>query len=169
MPSRIIIGFVKESAYLGDYAQDPLIFQRDWSSTSWTGTPPITRVDDIKKIAKVSLNLNGSDIDALSSDSPELDYFRLAFFSDLKSGLVDNSINFDAGSRLGFPLFIFDFTNNFHGATSVVRPMIREGQVRLTVQFSKALNFNLTAVIYCERPSLIKINEKRAVECSFLV
>lgn len=160
---------MKEKTFLGAYNSTVLRFDRNWDQIEWSGDDDDVLVEKPMHINRVNLNINGSDIDSMASADPTTDFFRTAYFADVRSGLFDNSINYKLGAANGLCFFSFDFTTNFHASSSIIEPVIRNGNCRLTVEFNKPTIENLIALVYFERPSMIKITEKRGVDINYLV
>ena len=85
LPSKLILGFVKTSAYQGSKKLNPYNFLREDKT-------------DSRSIKKVTITLNGTQIDGLElpvSNQTTLDYYRLHLMTGLTKVPFTNGINFE--------------------------------------------------------------------------
>ncbi len=145
IPNRIVVGFVKSSSYAGSYQQNPLNFQP-------FGLNQLTAfVDDVSVPGKplrfsfpnhnylegyMSLFENNDDDDDDDSNRVVPDISRLDY-------------------PMGYALFAFSLAPNM--PTSTV------GNVKLSGVFDQALTENVTAVIYADFNSLLKLDNARNI------
>jgi hypothetical protein len=146
------LAFVTQTAFQGTFATNPYNFQQSF------GTATIT---------KVSLSLNGSDIDGLIGGQAALDYLRIFLMSDTYGSPFGNGLSIDK-FKGGFYFSFFDLTTSLASSSVLQNPVTRAGQVRISVSFSSSVQENIVCLVYSEYPSIIKITEDRKIETNYL-
>jgi hypothetical protein len=146
------LAFVTQTAFQGSYATNPYNFQQSFGAAA---------------ITKVSLSLNGTDIDGLSSGQVALDYLRIFLMSDTYGSPFGNGLSIDK-FKGGFYFAFFDLTTALSSSSVLQNPVTRAGQVRVAVNFSSSLQENIVCLVYSEYPSIIKITEDRKIETNYL-
>ena len=204
LPSRIVIGFVATTNFLGTETTNPYFFQRKFrkptpppppppgpgavpSTSSWIPSRARTRAsataedefeeivagddDDYVFIEKVSVTLNGEQIDGLEegvatliSDTPN--FLRLHLLLGFLTSTTGNNLTFSEFHN-GFFFLVYDLTTSSNAAAEYVIPAIRQGNLQIQVTFSGPLPFELTMLIFAEYPTLIKISQTRQIRISY--
>jgi len=78
-----------------------------------------------------------------------------------------NSISYD-DFRKSFYFSVFDLSTSNRCNSSGLIPSIRVGHLRLKVQFSEALPFDLTCLMHAEFPSTVFLNKQGKVTGTFI-
>ena len=194
LPSRLILAFVKTSSYLGSQTTSPYFFQRKFLIPKPPPPPPgveaggaigaaaaamVGRVlgqqvggaDDEAFIEKVSLTLNGEQVDGLeegiaTSVSDTANFVRLHLMLGLLTSTTGNNLTFDEFHR-GFYFVAFDLSTSSNAAASYVIPAVRQGNLHLQVTFSQSIPDEVTMLIYAEYPTLITMDRNRQIRMSY--
>jgi hypothetical protein len=144
VPSRFIVGIVKDEAMAGDFKLNPYNFA-GYSVTSVAATL------DGQYISGQPYKVNFEENEYISA------YVRLK--ESTINGDFDNGLEReDFGG--GYALYAFDVEPDFDFDYS---SLIRKGNVRLQITFSKPLETTLAVVIYSESPTLLEIDASRNI------
>lgn len=147
LPKRVIIGFVKNSAYNGDRSLNPFNF-------------------DHFDINYISLSVEGVQIPSRQFQPN----FEAGTFVDAYHGLFSgtgihflnqgNCISRDAFKK-GFCLFAYDLTPDLSANSNTHFNLVRHGSIRIDVRFSKALPVNINCIVYAEYNNVLEIDAAR--------
>ncbi|XP_071177997.1 uncharacterized protein F54H12.2-like [Mytilus edulis] len=150
-PNRVVVGFVNALAAAGDYTKNPFNFQH--FNLNQIGV----FVDNIP----VSGNLMRLNFDT-SSGRTIVPAFNSMFE-------VTDKWACDSGNQLnrndfagGYALYCFEIEPNFGDDGSYLH-LLKQGNVRLEVQFSSALRDAISCIVYAEYPGYFEINAARDV------
>jgi hypothetical protein len=157
------VGFVSESAYLGEWTQSPFNFKNKFYKHA---NPPVV---DQCQIKDVQLRLNGNNIDKFNEDDPQnyLDYLKLYNLLGFGNTGINNTITLQRFNG-GVALYAFDLTSSLNAAAQYSAPLVRKGQTRFSVNFTEQLGETVTAIVYAEWNATVKIDFDRKIECNFL-
>ena len=146
IPSRIVFGLVLSKAYEGDYELNPFNFQHFDAS-------------------KVTLIVDGKEVDK----SFDLDYANNKFtrayhglFTAIEGAAGDcgNDIS-KKDYKGGNCLYAYDLSADM--CSSDHFNLVKIGNTRLELDFSKAVPDNITVVVYLEYENIIEINKNRQI------
>ncbi len=151
-----------------------------WNPLAQTQPPPqapppsyddVEGVGDYVYIEKVSLTLNGEQVDGLEEGnatviSDTANYIRLNLFLGLLTSTTGNNLTLDEFLN-GFFFVAFDLTTSSDATAEFVIPAVRQGNLNLQVTFSEATPIELTLLIYAEYPTLIKMDKNRQIRMSY--
>lgn len=150
-PKRIVIGFVKNSAFNGHYNQNPFNFEH-------FNLEAINLTVDGQQVMGKPLTLNFGVNDYIEG------------FATLFTGTA--MMNEDSGNcinrtsyRAGYTLFAFDLTPDME-ETGLVQ-LIKQSVVSLDLKFRTALAQTVNCIVYAEFENLIEIDERRNVICDY--
>ncbi|XP_071944761.1 uncharacterized protein F54H12.2-like [Antedon mediterranea] len=154
LPKRLVVGLVSTEAFNGSYVRNPFNFQHfntnflalylDGEQVPWKPLKP-----------NFGQNAEGNYILAYQS-----------LFSGLNTLFDDtgNHISRDDYPR-GYTLFAFDLTPDLASAGHF--NLIRNGNIRLEIQFANALAETINIIVYAEFDSIIEIDKSRNVIVDF--
>lgn len=154
LPKRIIIGFVDNKAFNGDFQMNPFNFQN-------------------YKINYLSLYVDGAQIPSkpLQPDFTK-NYLYVDAFQTLFSGTGIHFLN-DGNSidrnnyRDGYCLFAFDLTPDLSANSNSHWNLIKHGSVRIEVRFEEALASTVNCIVYAEYDNVLEIDASRQVMVDF--
>lgn len=148
LPKRCILGFVKTSAYNGDYARSPFNFE------SFKYTSLGFYLDSVPIPAKPFI-----------CDFPNNQYIRS--YHSLFEGCNINHA--DIGNNIsrtdypkGYALVAVDLTPDLSSSASHIS-LTRTGSLRIDVNFAEPLPQSVTVIIFSEFDSLITVDKNRTV------
>ena len=154
LPKRIIIGFINNKAYNGDYSLNPFNFHH-------------------YNINFLSLYVDGVQYPSrpLQPDFQNQNLYIDAYHT-LFSGTGIHFLN--EGNQIsreeypnGYCLFAFDLTPDLSSNMFTHWNLIRHGSVRLEVRFSEALSHSVNAIIYSEFDNVLEIDSSRQINIDF--
>jgi hypothetical protein len=146
VPSRVIFGIVLAQAFEGDYSLNPYNFKH-FNAT------------------RVVLILDGKEVDkAFDLDFPK-DKFTRAYhslFTAVGGEVGDNGLDLTKEDyKNGNCLYAFDLSADLCNGDHF--NLVRIGNTRLEIDFSKGVPDNLTVVVYFEYENIIEINKNRKI------
>ena len=150
-PNRVVVGFVNALAAAGDYTKNPFNFQH--FNLNQIGL----FVDNIPVSGNVMrLNFNST------SGRTIIPAFNSMF--EVTDKWMRNSGNqLDRNDFAGgYALYCFEIEPNF-GDDGTYLQLLKQGNVRLEVQFSSALKEAVSCIVYAEYPGYFEINEARDI------
>jgi hypothetical protein len=152
VPRRLIVGFVKHTAYSGSWTENPFNFTHF-------------------NIKKMILNIGGSPAPFLKGlrfdyDNNEYMLGYSTIFKGLYKGIYENgnSISYNEYPN-GNNLYVFNLTPDHCDDEHVTFP--QTGDVTLDVEFSKALVNNISAIFYLEYDNMVEINKLNNIICDY--
>lgn len=150
-PNRIVVGFVDAKAAAGDYTKNPFNFQH--FNLNQIGI----YIDNVP----VSGNVLRLNFDSRSGRTIIPAYNNMFEVSDKWMRDAGNQLdrNDFAG---GYALYCFEVEPNFGDDGSYLH-FLKQGNVRLEVQFSQALRDAVSCIVYAEYPGYFEINASRDV------
>jgi len=150
-PSRVVVGFVNALAAAGDYKKNPYNFQH--FNLNQIGL----FVDNVP----VSGNVMRLNFDATSGRT------IVPAFNNMFE-VTDKWLR-DSGNQLnrtdfvgGYALYCFEIEPHFGDDGSYLQ-LLKQGNVRLEVQFSTALLDAISCIVYAEYPGYFEINAARDI------
>ncbi|XP_071950809.1 uncharacterized protein F54H12.2-like [Antedon mediterranea] len=152
LPKRLVVGLVTTEAFNGSYEKNPYNFQH--FNTNF-----------------LALYIDGEQVPwkPLKPTFEDGGNYMLAYQS-LFSG--SNTLFQDTGNQIsrddypkGYSLFAFDLTPDLANAGHF--NLIRQGNIRLEIQFSTALTETINILVYSEFDSIIEIDKSRNVIIDF--
>ena len=200
LPSRLVLAFVKTSSYLGTQASSPFFFQRKFVIPPPPPPPPpgaggaaaaaaaaaagavaslvgsvaergVRGDDDHAFIEKISLTLNGEQVDGLeegvaTSISDTANFVRLHLLLGLLTSTTGNNLTYDEFHR-GFFFVMYDLSTSANAAADFIIPAIRQGNLHVQVTFSQSIPDELTMLVYAEYPTLVTMDKNRQIRLSY--
>lgn len=154
LPKRIILGFVNNKAYNGDYELNPFNFQHF-------------------NINFLSLYLDGVQIPSrpLQPDFSDSNLYIDAYHT-LYSGTGIHFLN--EGNNIsreeypaGYCLFAFDLTPDLSSNSPSHWNLVRHGSIRIEVRFAQPLTESTNCIIYSEFDNCLEIDASRQVNIDF--
>ncbi|XP_071138715.1 uncharacterized protein F54H12.2-like [Mytilus edulis] len=150
-PDRVVVGFVNAKAAAGDFSKNPFNFQH--FNLNQIGL----YVDNIPVSGNVMrLNFN------VSSGRTIIPAFNNMF------EVADKWMR-DSGNQLdrndfagGYALYCFEIEPNFGDDGSYLH-LLKQGNIRLEVQFGTAIEEAISCIVYAEYPGYFEINAARDV------
>jgi len=150
-PNRVVVGFVNALGAAGDYTKNPFNFQH--FNVNQIGL----FVDNVP----VSGNVMRLNFDATSGRT------IIPAFNNMFE-VTDKWLS-DSGNQLtrsdfagGYALYCFEIEPNF-GDDGTYLHLLKQGNVRLEVQFNSALRNAISCIVYAEYPGYFEINAARDV------
>ncbi len=190
LPTRLILGFVTTTAFLGDRTKNPFNFARKWtyeSTTESNETPrkqsllrwlPVDLGQKLKEgdkvvfLEKISLTLNGKSLDGWESTATEhrdvMSFMRLNHYLGLTKTTTGNNLTMDEFMIGGCFFCVYDLSTSGQSAIDYIIPSVRLGNLRLKIEFSSTTVEEISLVLYAEFPSLVQIDKFRRIKMSFL-
>jgi hypothetical protein len=146
IPSRLVLGLVTNSAFMGNRKENPFNFEHF-------------------NMTKLSLKCNG--VLSPYKEPLEFDFEKNNYMSGFRT-LFDGIDNSERGNNIsrydyanGFTLFAFDFTPDM--CSSDHFNLEKTGSITVAIEFSKAVNKSLTLIVFSEYDDIIYIDKNRQV------
>lgn len=150
-PNRIVIGFVDANAAAGDYTKNPFNFQH--FNLNQIGV----YIDNIP----VSGNVLRLNFNATSGRTIIPAYNNMFEVTD--KWMRDSGNQLDRNDFAGgYALYCFEIEPSFGDDGSYLH-FLKQGNVRLEVQFSQALKDAISCIVYAEYPGYFEINASRDI------
>jgi hypothetical protein len=156
LPRRIFLAFVKNTAYCGDYGQNPFYFEHF-------------------KISELSAHLNGLQFPP-KAYRPEFDNnicireFH-AFYEALDMLDTDSTCNINRDNyALGNTIFGWNFAPDLSNGCGAIGHLnqINYGALRIQIRFKEALTAPITAIVFCEFDKILEIDSSRNATIDFI-
>jgi len=149
LPSRMVVGFVDNSAYNGSYGSNPFNFKH-------------------YNLSELKLYIDGQN--SLHATPMQPDYDNGLYIREYMSCFdVSNKLGRDEGLDLaredyprGFTLYGFDLTADLCGDGGHLQ-LVREGCIRLNAKFRTALPNTVNCIVYAEHESLLELDRSKNV------
>lgn len=150
-PNRVVVGFVNALGAAGDYTKNPFNFQH--FNVNQIGL----FVDNVPVSGNVMrLNFNAT------SGRTIIQAFN-NMFEVTDKWLHDSGIQISRSEFAGgYAMYCFEIEPNF-GDDGTYLHLLKQGNVRLEVQFSSALTDAISCTVYAEYPGYFEINAARDV------
>lgn len=150
-PNRVVVGFVNALGAAGDYTKNPFNFQH--FNVNQIGL----FVDNVPVSGNVMrLNFNAT------SGRTIIQAFN-NMFEVTDKWLHDSGIQISRSEFAGgYAMYCFEIEPNF-GDDGTYLHLLKQGNVRLEVQFSSALTDAIRCIVYAEYPGYFEINAARDV------
>jgi len=150
-PNRVVVGFVNALGAAGDYTKNPFNFQH--FNVNQIGL----FVDNVPVSGNVMrLNFN------TTSGRTIIQAFN-NMFEVTDKWLHDSGIQISRSEFAGgYAMYCFEIEPNF-GDDGTYLHLLKQGNVRLEVQFSSALTDAISCIVYAEYPGYFEINAARDV------
>ncbi len=131
----------------------------------------VTGIDDYVYIERVSVTLNGEQLDGLeegtaTAASDMANYVRLHLTLGLLTSTTGNNLTLDEFHR-GFFILAYDLTTSADSTAENIVPAVRQGNLNIQVTFSEPTPVELTMLIYAEYPTVIKMDKNRQIRMSY--
>ncbi len=150
IPTRVVIGFVDSEAYNGKISLNPFNFKH-------------------YELSKISLSLDGEEI---PSPPKELNFNDKLYMMGYNSIYGFDKFVAYSGNNIsreeyldGYTLFAFDLTADMCNGSHF--NLNRNGNLRLSLDWNKALPNVVSCIAYLEFQNMIEINKNRQVLCDF--
>jgi hypothetical protein len=153
MPKRIIFGFVRNEAFTGNYSLNPLNFQHC-------------------NVVQICVYINGKSYPStpFQPNYASGDYIRVY-------GGIFDAMGIRYGNRgidihrkdfpNGYCLYAVDLTSNRGASDSSHINLIKQGSLRIDVQFGVNLAYVMSCIAYAEFDNLIKVDKDRNVSTNY--
>ena len=152
-PKRIVLGFVDNSAYNGDYGQNPFNFKHN-------------------NLNFLALHIDGEQLPwkPLKPKFSGTDSSYMIAYQTLFSGT--NNLFKDKGNDIsrsdyadGYTLFAFDLSPDLSCGDHL--NLIHNGNVRLEIQFAQPLDKTINVILFAEHESLLEVDKSRNIIADF--
>ena len=153
LPSRIVIGMVRNSAYNGNYRENPFNFEHFNLSS-------ICPYNDSKPVPARPILLD-------YENDLYLEGYVSLFNSMDKLFHNDTNCIKRAEYPLGYSLLGFDFTPSISSGDSF--DVTRRGSMRIQFNFKRALPTTINVILYAEFQNVIEINSGRNVTTDYTI
>ncbi|XP_024943664.1 uncharacterized protein F54H12.2-like [Cephus cinctus] len=150
LPKRIIIGFVDNKAFNGNYQLNPFNFKN-------------------YRINFLSLYVDGVQV---PSKALQTDFGKSGLYVDAYHTLFSgtgihflnegNSISRNAYAG-GYCLFVFDLTPDLSANSNTHWNLIKHGSVRIEVRFDEPLATTVNCIVYAEYDNVLEIDASRQI------
>ncbi|XP_066916396.1 uncharacterized protein F54H12.2-like [Clytia hemisphaerica] len=146
MPNRVIIGMVENNAFNGSYKKNPYNFQHF-------------------NVSSIGVYVNG---ESLPANPMKLNFDQSDFLDGYRSLFdITGKLYRDEGCAIkrsdypnGYSFFAFDLSPSQCGSHQEVQ---KTGSLRISFEFSKALEKSVTVILYSEFDNSISINKARNI------
>ena len=149
IPKRIVLAFVDNSAFNGDFTKNPFNFQH-------FNVTALDLYNGKERIPWAPLNPSFTTGNAIRS-----------FFTQFTGGdgiLADTGHVIDRETFCdGYTLYCFDLTPDLSSSCGQYVSLIKSGTVRVCVKFGASLASTINMLLYCEYDNLIEITKDRQV------
>ena len=147
VPRRLVIGLVENTAYNGNFKRNPFHFQHF-------------------NARQVGVYINGeaSPMKALELNFEQSQYLKgyMSLFLGTGNLFHDKGLQIERYEYpQGYSLFAFDFTPDVSAGPHV--SPIKQGNLRIGIQFAEPLRTTVNAILYAEFDSFIEIDHNRNV------
>ena len=156
LPKRVVLGFVDNKAFNGDRKLNPFNFQN-------------------YSINFLSLYVDGAQIPSkplqplITGNSPQLLRHITLFSLALVYSTQMKEIRLAAMSRYanGYCLFAFDLTPDLSAQFAGHWNLVKNGTMRIEVQFEKTLTKTINCILYAEFDNVLEIDAARQIIVDF--
>lgn len=150
-PDRLYVAFVSSQAVAGDFTKNPYNFQH-------FNITEIALYTDGNPVGNSPIKLNFNDVNGSSIVSA---YVNL--FDNASKWLFDggNAISRQQFAEGGNVIFCFDLEPTFEQGEYIT--LLKQGNVRIEVQFGTALPETVTAIVWGQYSTLFEINQSRDI------
>jgi hypothetical protein len=146
VPSRVIFGLVLSKSYEGDYTMNPFNFQHFNAS-------------------RVALIVDGKEVDKAFELDYDKDIYTRAYhslFTAISGDIGDHGLDITKEDyKNGNCLYAYDLSADL--CNSEHFNLVKIGNTRLEIDFSKGVPDNVTVVVYLEYENIIEINKNRKI------
>ncbi|CAC5383161.1 unnamed protein product [Mytilus coruscus] len=150
-PNRVVVGFVNALGAAGDYTKNPFNFQHF----------NVNQIGMFVDNVPVSGNVMRLNFDATSGRTIVPAFNNMFEVTDKWMRDSGNQLNRNDFAG-GYALYCFEIEPNF-GDDGTYLHLLKQGNVRLEVQFSSALTDAINCVVYAEYPGYFEINASRDI------
>ncbi|KAK3746089.1 hypothetical protein QZH41_004626 [Actinostola sp. cb2023] len=147
IPKRLILGLVENTAFNGSYKRNPFIFQH-FNATQ----------------VGVYINGESSPMKAMQLNFEQSQYLKgyMSLFLGTGNLFHDKGLQIERRDYpQGYTLYAFDLTPDLSVGPHV--SLIKQGNLRLGIQFAEPLPVTVNAILFAEFDSLIEIDHNRNV------
>jgi hypothetical protein len=150
-PDRLYIAFVSSQAAAGDYSKNPYNFQH-------FNITQIALYSDGNPVGNTPIKLS---FDEVGGNNVTAAYVNL--FDNASKWLFDggNAITRNEFAKGGNVIFCFDIEPTFEQGEYLT--LLKQGNVRIEVQFGAALPETVTAIVWGQYSALFEINQARDI------
>lgn len=150
-PNRVVVGFVNALGAAGDYTKNPFNFQHF----------NVNQIGLLVDNVPVSGNVMRLNFNATSGRTIIQAFNNMFEVTD--KWLHDSGIQISRSEFAGgYAMYCFEIEPNF-GDDRTYLHLLKQGNVRLEVQFSSALTDAISCIVYAEYPGYFEINAARDV------
>ena len=149
-PSRLYVMLQETDRINGKFSLNSLKFPRHFHNT------------DPFMLQSVKVTLKGDEVEGLNADTSlhsfRDNYFRLFHLLKQDAGKQSCSLTFEDFTDHAC-ILVYDLTASKNATAPPILPLVKEGHLRVTVEFSKATTCPMTLITMCEMQSAITIEE----------
>lgn len=150
-PDRLYVAFVSSQAVAGDFTKNPYNFQH-------FNITEIALYTDGNPVGNSPIKLNFNDVNGSSIVSAYVNLFHNASKWLFDGG---NAISRQQFAEGGNVIFCFDLEPTFEQGEYIT--LLKQGNVRIEVQFGTALPETVTAIVWGQYSTLFEINQSRDI------
>ncbi len=176
LPSKMILTLLPTKNYTGSFHTNPFYFARTFSAVTGVIQRAAERVGvsqggDTSFVEKVQITLNGEHVDGLdvgmATETEDLtNFMRLHYYMGFMTSRTGDTFTYEE-FKTGFFFLYYDLSTSAEALDDYVIPSVRQGNLRMQMNFSKVLPHELTLLIYAEYPTVIEVNERRQISMSY--
>ncbi len=186
LPSKMILTLLPTQNYTGTIHTNPFYFARNFSATSIglggrgviaAAAASVAEAAGVLQqsgsvfVEKVRVTLNGEHVDGLDISKGTLNedltnFMRLHYFMGFMTSRTGNTFTYEEFLS-GFYFLFYDLSTSAEALDDYIVPSVRQGHLRLEMNFSSVLPHELTLLIYAEYPTVIEIDERRQLSMSY--
>ena len=148
-PSRLFLAIQETSRYQGKFSLNSLKFSRLFNAK---GSAFFTK--------KVKVSLKGQEIEGLACDDSNNsfrdNYFRLCHLTNQDQGKNAGTISYKNFVESSCFL-VYDFTSTLNETQAPLLPLVKQGHIRVEVEFDKGTTCPLTLITMLELQSVLTI------------
>ena len=185
LPSRMVLGFIPTKHFRGTKLTNPFKFLRKWTFEardlpyfarglmSLNSDSPDEEVEAREFstfVQRVYVTINGKSVDEWDTTATKLDdtmnFYRMHSIMGFCKSREGNDVT-ERNFQLGKYLLCYDLTKALNADTDLLLPSVKNGSLRVAVQFNESIPIELQMICYAEFPSVMTIDSYGRVHCSF--
>ncbi len=195
LPAKMVITVLPTASYVGTQHTNPFFFGRAFARTkpgpgvqvprtsdssrrgsllsfaSTSGPDGLQDCADESFIEKVQVTLNGEDLDGLEAGSATCtediaNFVRLHYFMGFMESRTGNAVTYEEFMN-GFFFLYYDLSTNGQASDEYEIPAVRQGNLRIQMNFSATHPQELTLLIFAEYPTLLQVDKYKQLSMSY--
>ncbi len=170
LPSKMVLTILPTTSFVGTFHSNPFYFPRNFEfSEKVPGSSDV--ITHKTFIEKVQVTLNGESLDGLdsgitTSSQDMVNFIRLHYYMGFMQSRTGNAITYQEFLH-GFHFLYYDLSTGGQATNAFVVPSVRQGNLQIQINFSKAFPKEFTLVIFAEYPTLVEVNKFRQITMSY--